>query len=287
MMKKNMQFVLIGALVLVIALAQSVYIVQQPEQAIVLQFGNPVRLVQEPGLKFKIPFIQNVVFYDKRLLNLEPPAQEVVLKDKKRLDVDTFSRYRIVEPLTFYKTVRNEYQAQNRLQEIVNSSARNVLATFTLKELLSEKRTEIMKKISDAVKNDAAQLGVEVADVRIRRADLPIQVSQAINDRMKTERIREAKGYRADGEKTAQEIRATADKTATITIATAEKEAQQIKGDGDKKATEIWTNATNADPEFYAFYRSLEAYRNSFDEETSMVLAPEGEFFNYFGRSLK
>lgn len=287
MMKKNMQFVLIGALVLIIALAQSVYIVQQPEQAIVLQFGNPVRLVQEPGLKFKIPFIQNVVFYDKRLLNLEPPAQEVVLKDKKRLDVDTFSRYRIVEPLTFYKTVRNEYQAQNRLQEIVNSSARNVLATFTLKELLSEKRTEIMKKISDAVKNDAAQLGVEVADVRIRRADLPIQVSQAINDRMKTERIREAKGYRADGEKTAQEIRATADKTATITIATAEKEAQQIKGDGDKKATEIWTNATNADPEFYAFYRSLEAYRNSFDEETSMVLAPEGEFFNYFGRSLK
>lgn len=287
MMKKNMQFVLIGALVLIIALAQSVYIVQQPEQAIVLQFGNPVRLVQEPGLKFKIPFIQNVVFYDKRLLNLEPPAQEVVLKDKKRLDVDTFSRYRIVEPLTFYKTVRNEFQAQNRLQEIVNSSARNVLATFTLKELLSEKRTEIMKKISDAVKNDAAQLGVEVADVRIRRADLPIQVSQAINDRMKTERIREAKGYRADGEKTAQEIRATADKTATITIATAEKEAQKIKGDGDKKATEIWTNATNADPEFYAFYRSLEAYRNSFDEETSVVLAPEGEFFNYFGRSLK
>lgn len=287
MMKKNMQFVLIGVLVLIIALAQSVYIVQQPEQAIVLQFGNPVRLVQEPGLKFKIPFIQNVVFYDKRLLNLEPPAQEVVLKDKKRLDVDTFSRYRIVEPLTFYKTVRNEYQAQNRLQEIVNSSARNVLATFTLKQLLSEKRTEIMKKISDAVKNDAAQLGVEVADVRIRRADLPIQVSQAINDRMKTERIREAKGYRADGEKTAQEIRATADKTATITIATAEKEAQKIKGDGDKKATEIWTNATNADPEFYAFYRSLEAYRNSFDEETSMILAPEGEFFNYFGRSLK
>ena len=287
MMKKNMQFMLIGAFVAVITLAQSIYIVQQPEQAIVLQFGNPVRLVQEPGLKFKIPFIQNVVFYDKRLLNLEPPAQEVVLKDKKRLDVDTFSRYRIVEPLTFYKTVRNEYQAQNRLQEIVNSSARNVLATFTLKELLSEKRTEIMKKISDAVKNDAAQLGVEVADVRIRRADLPIQVSQAINDRMKTERIREAKGYRADGEKTAQEIRATADKTATITIATAEREAQKIKGDGDKKATEIWTNATNTDPEFYAFYRSLEAYRNSFDEETSMVLAPEGEFFNYFGRSLK
>lgn len=286
-MKKNLHLILVGAAVLLVLASQSLYIVQQPEQAIVLQFGNPVRLIQEPGLKIKMPFIQNVVFYDKRLLNLEPPAQEVVLKDKKRLDVDTFSRYRIVEPLTFYKTVRNEYQAQNRLQEIVNSSARNVLATFTLKELLSEKRTEIMKQISDAVKADAAQLGVEVADVRIRRADLPVQVSQAINDRMKTERIREAKGYRADGEKTAQEIRATADKQATITVATAEKEAQRIKGEGDKKATEIWNKATGVDPEFYAFYRSLEAYRNSFDEETSLVLAPEGEFFNYFGKSLK
>lgn len=286
-MKKNLHLILVGAAVLLVLASQSLYIVQQPEQAIVLQFGNPVRLIQEPGLKIKMPFIQNVVFYDKRLLNLEPPAQEVVLKDKKRLDVDTFSRYRIVEPLTFYKTVRNEYQAQNRLQEIVNSSARNVLATFTLKELLSEKRTEIMKQISDAVKADAAQLGVEVADVRIRRADLPVQVSQAINDRMKTERIREAKGYRADGEKTAQEIRATADKQATITVATAEKEAQQIKGEGDKKATEIWNKATGVAPEFYAFYRSLEAYRNSFDEETSLVLAPEGEFFSYFGKSLK
>lgn len=286
-MKKNLHLILVGAAVLLVLASQSLYIVQQPEQAIVLQFGNPVRLIQEPGLKIKMPFIQNVVFYDKRLLNLEPPAQEVVLKDKKRLDVDTFSRYRIVEPLTFYKTVRNEYQAQNRLQEIVNSSARNVLATFTLKELLSEKRTEIMKQISDAVKADAAQLGVEVADVRIRRADLPVQVSQAINDRMKTERIREAKGYRADGEKTAQEIRATADKQATITVATAEKEAQQIKGEGDKKATEIWNKATGVDPEFYAFYRSLEAYRNSFDEEISLVLAPEGEFFSYFGKSLK
>jgi len=286
-MKKNLHFILIGFAVLLIIATQSLYIVQQPEQAIVLQFGDPVRLVQEPGLKIKIPFIQNVVFYDKRLLNLEPPAQEVVLKDKKRLDVDTFSRYRITEPLTFYKTVRNEYQAQSRLQEIVNSSARNVLATFTLKELLSEKRTEIMKKISAAVKRDAAQIGVEVADVRIRRADLPIQLSQAINERMKTERIREAKGYRADGEKRAQEIRATADKKATITIATAEKEAQKIKGEGDKTATEIWNKATGVDPDFYAFYRSLEAYRNSFDGETSMVLAPDGEFFRYFGNSLK
>lgn len=286
-MKKNLNLILFGLGVALILISQSLYIVNQPEQAIVLQFGDPVRLVQEPGLKFKIPFIQNVVFYDKRLLNLEPPAQQVVLKDKKRLDVDTFLRYRIVAPLTFYKTVRNEYQAQNRLQEIVNSSARNVLATFTLKELLSDKRTIIMKRISEAVKTDAAQLGVEVADVRIRRADLPIQLSQAINDRMKTERIREAKGYRATGEKEAQKTRAEADKQATITVATAEKNAQKIKGEGDKMATEIWNKATSADPEFYAFYRSLEAYRNSFDKDTSLVLAPEGEFFHFFAKSLK
>ena len=286
-MKKNLHKILIGIFVLFIIGAQSFYIVMQPEQAIVLQFGDPVRLIQNPGLKLKVPFIQNVIFYDKRLLNLEPPAQEVVLKDKKRLDVDTFSRYKIVEPLTFYKTVKTEYQAQNRLQEIVNSSARNVLATVTLHELLSEKRTEIMKRISEAVKQDASQIGVEVADVRIRRADLPIEVSQAINDRMKTERIREAKGYRADGEKKAQEIRATAEKEATITVANAEKEAQQIKGEGDKVATEIWNNATSVAPDFYAFYRTLEAYRKSFKEDTSVVLAPEGEFFSYFGKSLK
>ena len=286
-MKNKTNVILITIAGLLVLATQSFYIVSQPTQAIVLQFGEPVRLVQEPGLKFKIPFIQNVVVYDKRLLNLEPPAQEVVLKDKKRLDVDTFSRYRITEPLTFYKTVRNEYQAQSRLQDIVNSSARNVLATFTLIELLSEKRTEIMKKISEAVKADASQLGVEVADVRIRRADLPIDISQAINERMKTERIREAKGYRADGEKTAQEIRAKADKDATITVANAEKMAQKIKGEGDKTATEIWNKATSVDPEFYAFYRSLEAYKKSFNDKTSLVLSPEGEFFNYFGKSLK
>ena len=286
-MKNKTNVIFTTIVVLLVLATQSFYIVSQPAQAIVLQFGEPVRLVQEPGLKFKIPFIQNVVMYDKRLLNLEPPAQEVVLKDKKRLDVDTFSRYRITEPLTFYKTVRNEYQAQSRLQDIVNSSARNVLATFTLLELLSEKRTEIMKKISEAVKADASQLGVEVADVRIRRADLPIDISQAINERMKTERIREAKGYRADGEKTAQEIKAKADKDATITVANAEKMAQKIKGEGDKAATEIWNKATSVDPEFYAFYRSLEAYKKSFNDKTSLVLSPEGEFFNYFGKSLK
>ena len=192
--------------------ANSVYIVAQPEQAIVLQFGEPMRLVKEPGLKFKVPFIQNVVIYDTRLLNLDPPAQEIVLNDKKRLDVDSFTRYKIVDPLRFYKTVRTEEQARGKLAEIVNSSVRKILGRITLPELLSQKRTQIMSDISSAVKSDAAQIGVSVADVRIRRADLPLQVLQAINARMKTERERDAKEFRAQGQQQAQQIRAKAEK---------------------------------------------------------------------------
>ena len=209
-----------------ILLFSSVYVVYQPEQAIVLQFGEPVRLVTEPGLKFKVPFIQNTVFYDARLLNLDPPAQEVVLNDKKRLDFDSFTRYRIIDPLKFYQTVRTEEQARSKLAEIVNSSLRKVLGRVTLTELLSEQRTQIMQDISSTVKKDAEAIGVSVADVRIRRADLPIEVMQAINHRMRTERERDAKEFRAKGQQQAQNIRATADKEATIIVAEAEKNAQ-------------------------------------------------------------
>ena len=182
----KIQYVLIAlAAAVVILAAGSIYTVNQGEQALVLQFGRPVRVVKEPGLKLKIPMIQNVVFYDARLLNLDPPAQEVVLNDKKRLDVDSFTRYRIIDPLKFYKTVRTEYQAQSKLAEIVNSSIRKILGRSTLQELLSQKRTQIMNDISAAVKVDAEQIGVSVADVRIRRADLPLEVLQAINARMK------------------------------------------------------------------------------------------------------
>ncbi len=265
----------------------SVYVVRQPEQALILQFGEPMRVVKEPGLKLKVPFIQNAVFYDKRLLNLDPPAQEVILNDKKRLDVDSFTRYRIVDPLKFYQTVRTETQARSKLEEIVNSSVRKVLGRVTLQELLSQKRKQIMSDISTAVKKDAAQIGVDVAEVRIRRADLPLEVLQAINDRMKSERDREAKEFRAQGQQAAQQIRATADKERTIIIAEAEKQAQQLRGEGDKEATAIWNNAANLDPAFYAFYRSLEAYRKALGrKQNSMVLSPETEFFKYFNRSL-
>ncbi len=283
--------IVLGAIALVVlfVLANSLYVVKQTEQAIVLQFGEPVRVVKEPGLKAKVPFIQKVVFYDNRLLNLDPPAQEVVLNDKKRLDVDSFTRYRIVDPLRFYKTVRTEIQARSKLEEIVNSSVRKILGRITLQELLSQQRTQIMADISAAVKTDAEQIGVSVADVRIRRADLPIEVLQAINARMKAERERDAKEFRATGQQEAQKIRATAEKEKTVIIAEAEKQAQIIRGQGDQQAVAIWNKAAGVDPQFYAFYRSLEAYKNSMasGDGTSMVLAPDSEFFEFFGKTVK
>ena len=287
-MSKLKIFLIVIIAIAAFVLANTLYVVNQAEQAIVLQFGEPVRLVKDPGLKMKVPFIQNVVFYDTRLLDLDPPAQEVVLNDKKRLDVDSFTRYRIVDPLKFYQTVRYEFQAESKLKEIVNSSVRKILGRITLQELLSKQRTQIMKDISDAVKKDAQQIGVSVADVRIRRADLPIEVLQAINARMKTERERDAKEFRAEGQQQAQQIRATADKESTIIKAEANKKAQIIRGEGDQQAIDIWNNAVGQDVEFYGFYRSLEAYRNALGQgDASMILSPESAFFEYFSAPLE
>ena len=272
----------------VILILSSTYIVYQSEQAIVLQFGEPIRVVREPGLKFKVPFVQNVVFYDARLLNLDPPAQEVVLNDKKRLDVDSFTRYKIIDPLKFYQTVRTENQARGKLAEIVNSSLRKVLGRITLTELLSEQRTQIMSDISSTVKKDAEAIGVSVADVRIRRADLPREVMQAINDRMKTERQRDAKEFRARGQQEAQNIRAKADKEATIIMAEAEKNAQITRGEGDREAVQLWNKTVGQDVEFYDFYRSLDAYRKSLsDNATSLVLSPDSDFFKFFNKGMR
>ncbi len=289
-MSDKLKLIIGGSVAAVLLVAfESLFILNQTEQAIVLQFGEPVREIKNPGLKLKIPFIQKVVIYDNRLLNLDPPAQEVVLNDKKRLDVDNFTRYRIVDPLKFYQTVRTEYQARSKLEEIVNSSVRKVLGRITLPELLSGQRTQIMADISKAVKIDAEQIGVSVADVRIRRADLPVEVLQAINARMKTEREREAKEFRATGQQEAQKIRATAEKEQAVIIADAEKQAQIIRGTGDKQAIEIWNQAAGTDPQFFAFYRSLEAYKNSLSnaKNTSLVLSPESEFFEYFKQTTK
>ena len=288
-MSEKIKFTLIAVTVaLAFVLFNSLYVLPQTEQAIVLQFGEPVRLVKDAGLKVKVPFIQNVVFYDNRLLNLDPPAQEIVLNDKKRLDVDSFTRFRIIDPLKFYQTVRTEEQARSKLKEIVNSSVRKILGRTTLQELLSQKRTKIMSDISNAVKVDAAQIGVSVADVRIRRADLPIEVLQAINARMKTERERDAKEFRAQGQQNAQQIRAKAEKEKTIIIAEAARQAEILRGEGDQEATRIWNKAANQDPQFFAFYRSLAAYQKALNEgKTSLVLSPDSEFFRYFQQAPK
>lgn len=273
---------------LVIIALNSFYIVSQPEQAIVLQFGEPMREITTPGLKMKVPFIQNVVFYDNRLLRLDPPAQSVLLNDKKRIDVDSFTRYQIVDSLKFYKTVRTEMQARSKLEEIVNSSVRKVLGKVALQDLLSGKRTQIMKDISEGVKIDAAQIGVSVADVRIRRADLPVDVLQAINERMKAERERDAKEARAQGQQVAKQIRAEADKEKVIILAEAEKQSEILKGQGDNEAISIITGIANADPRFYSFYRSLEAYKKSIaNSETNLVISPDSEFFEFFKRSIR
>ena len=284
MSEKIKYYLFVGIAIFAAVAASSFYTVNHTQQAIVLQFGEPVRLVKDAGLKIKIPFIQNVIFYDNRLLDLDPPAQEIVLNDKKRLDVDSFTRFRIVDPLKFYQTVRTEEQARSKLKEIVNSSVRKILGRITLTELLSQERTKIMNDISSAVKIDAQQIGVSVADVRIRRADLPIEVLQTINARMKAERERDAKKFRGEGQQQAQQIRAQAEKEKTIILA----EAQITRGEGDQTAIELWNKAAGLDARFYAFYRSLEAYRKSLAKsETSMVLSPNAEFFDYFAKSLK
>ncbi len=286
MKKSNLTILAIFAFAIIITGLNSVWILNQKEQAIVLQFGRPIREVKDAGLKFKTPFIQKVVKYDNRLLDLNPPAQEVVLNDKKRIEVDSFTRYKITNPLTFYKTVRTEYQAQTKLEDIINSSVRKVLGKTTLLNLLSSQRTQIMSDISDAVKKDASAIGIYVADVRIRRADLPVEVLQAINARMKAERERDAKEFRGQGQELSQNIKAKADKEKIIILAEAQKQAQMLRGQGEEEAIKIWNQAANKDKEFFSFYRSLEAYRKSLqDGKTNFVLSPNSEFFRYFNKT--
>ena len=274
---------IVGALVL-ITLFDTLFIVPQTQQAIVIQFGNPKRVIQTPGLKAKIPFIQRVVFYDNRLLGLDPPAEQVLLADKKRIVVDTFSRFRIVNPLLFYQSVLTEEFARSRLSDAIISSLRDVLGKHDMKTMLSPERTEIMSQIRDEVDAKAKEnFGVEVIDVRISRADLPEETSQAVFARMRSEREREAKEFRAQGQQTNQRIKAEADRDKVKIIAEAQKKAQILMGEGDKEATAIWAKASSMDKEFYAFYRSLQAYRQSMvPETTTMIVSPDTPFFDIF-----
>ena len=262
----------------------SIFIVKEVNQAIVLQFGDPKKIVIKPGLNFKLPFIQNVVFLDKRILNLDAPPEEVIASDQKRLIVDAFARFQIVDPLKFYISVGNERVARSRLSTIINSRIRSVLGTQRLQTLLSEDRTKQMSLIQEGVNNEAEKFGIKIIDVRIKRADLPQANSDAIFARMQTERNREAKEFRAKGAEMAITITSTADKEVTVILAEAQKKSEIMKGEGDGKRNKIFADAFGQDPEFFAFYRAMQAYETALiGGETSLVLSPDSEFFKFFG----
>ena len=271
------------ALTVTILVFQSVFILRQTEQVMVLQFGNVVAQHDEPGLKFKIPFIQEVRHFDKRVLDLDPPPEEVILADQKRIVVDTFARYRITDMLEFSTKLQSEQQAASRLNSIINSTLRSTLGNATLTSLLSEKRSALMAAVKGNVNKEVNRLGIEIVDVRIGRADLPAQTSQSIFARMKTEREREAAEFRAQGQEQAQEIKSKAEKERTVLLATAEKQAQISRGEGDEQAINIYAAAYKKDPEFYAFYRTMEAYKQSLGgEATTLLLSPDNEFLKFF-----
>ena len=282
------KFLLPVVIIIGVFLFQSLFIVQEINQAIVLQFGDPKKIISKAGLNFKLPFIQNVVFLDKRILNLDNEPQEVIAADQKRLIVDAIARFKIVDPLKFYISVGNERVARSRLSTIINSRIRGVLGTQELATLLSTDRAKQMSIIQNDVNTEAKTLGIQIVDVRIKRADLPPANSDAIYKRMQTEREREAKEFRAQGAEIAQKIRSTADKDVTVLLANANKKSEIMKGEGDGQRNKIFAGAFGRDPQFFAFYRAMQAYETALiGGETSLVLSPESEFFKFFGKSVK
>jgi len=278
---------LIPAIVLIgVIIFQSAFIVKEIDQAIVLQFGNPKKIITEAGLKLKLPFIQNVVFIDKRILNLDNAPEEVIAADQKRLIVDAFARFQIVDPLKFYISVGNERVARSRLSTIINSRIRGVLGTQELSTLLSKERAKQMAIIQNDVNEEAKSFGIKIIDVRIKRADLPQANSEAIYKRMQTERQREAKEFRAEGAEIAAKITSTADKDVTVLLANANKQSQIFKGEGDGQRNKIFADAYGKDPEFFGFYRAMQAYETALiGGDTSLILSPDSDFFKFFGKA--
>jgi membrane protease subunit HflC len=281
--------ILLGALAVLslFLVASSVFIVSETQQVLVLRFGNPRAQITEPGIHFKLSILEQAKPFEKRILNIDPPEEEVLLADQKRLTVDTFARYRITDMLKFFQTLNTEMGAQQRLHTIINSAVRSSLGKTSLANVLSGKRNDLMKSIQKNVNEEAQRFGIQVVDVRIVRADLPEQVTQATFARMRSEREREAREARAEGEQLSLEIRSKADKERTILLAEAKRDAQILRGKGDQEAISIYGKAFGQDPKFYAFYRSLESYRNSLaDPETTLILSPDSEFFRFFNNKL-
>lgn len=257
------------------------YSVPQWMQAIVVQLGEPVRTVQEPGLYWKIPLIQNVLYFDQRLLDYNASPREILTKDKQQLVVDNYSRWRIRDPLQFYRTVRNEEGAQSRLDDIIYSNLRETLGRHTLREIINEKRALLMEQVTKRSDEKAREYGIEVADVVIKRADLPEKNELNVFNRMRTERERQAKKFRAEGDEEARKIRSESDKQVQILLAEARRKAEIIRGEGDALAVKIFADAYGRDPEFYQLVRTLEAYRKSLGEDTAVILSPNSDFFRY------
>jgi membrane protease subunit HflC len=262
----------------------SFFTIKEINQAIVLQFGDPKRVIAEPGLKVKIPFIQNVVFLDRRILSLDPAPEEVIASDQKRLIVDAYARFKIVDPLKFYVSVGDERVARSRLATIINSRLRSVLGKQRLATLLSVERSKQMAIIQEGVNIEAKKFGINIIDVRIKRADLPQANSEAIYKRMQTEREREAKEFRAKGAEMAVTITSTADKKVTVILANAKKQSEIMKGEGDGQRNKIFASAFSKDPEFFSFYRAMQAYEKALiGGDTSLILSPDSDFFKFFG----
>lgn len=286
---KNISLFILGfAAVGFAALSGAVFPVHQTQQVLVTQFGEVRQKIVQPGLHFKVPVLQDIMVFDNRVLGVDPPAEEVLLADQKRVVVDTFARYRITDMLKYFQTLGVESAASQRMNNIISASLRSVLGGAALTDVLSEKRAGLMEKIRDQVNVETARFGIDLVDVRIVRADLPEQTSQSIYARMRAEREREAKDARAKGQEMAQEIRSKADKERTILMAEAERDAQILRGEGDALAIKTYADAFGKDPGFYEFYRTMEAYRSSLSSpETTLVLSPDSAFLRFLDRGTR
>ena len=280
----RLKLIVAGVIVLVVGILvfDGMFIVDQRQTALVLQFGKPVRLDNTPGLKFKVPLFQDVEYFDKRILDLDPPAQEVILLDQKRINVDAFVRYKIVDPLRFKQRAVTQSNFVQIFGGRLNAAVRAEVGVVLLGDVLSDKRNDVMKRISDALKVQATQFGVEVVDVRIGRTDLPAATAQSVYKRMNSEREAQARKLRSEGAELKAKIQADADRKRTVILAEARRQAQILRGEGEGKKTAILNDAFGQDPAFFGFYRSMEAYGKSLGDGTTMVLSPDSEFFKYF-----
>ncbi len=279
------KYIVLLALVvgILIGAYNTMFFVEQRIQAIVLQFGEPIKVIRDPGLNFKLPFAQNVIKFDKRILLFDNNAEEIIAADKKRLIVDAFVRYNIVDPLKYYQTVRFENALNNRLGSVVNNSLRAVLGRVPLSAVISDRREELMVEVTELVTQRAKQFGIKIQEVRIKKADLPSENSEAIYRRMQTERQQEAAQIRAVGEEKSRVIQAEAEKNKTVILAEAKRDGEILRGEGDAEKNRILGEAFSKDPDFFSFYRAMQAYSKALTEgDTTMVLSPKGEFFEYF-----